>query len=227
MRITAILLLSFLSIVSTASLTRAQDIPEYLKAPPVKTSLDPALLSELRKGGYLILFRHAETVMQPSFSGTPEFREDDFTHCGTQRNLSKDGRNQAAAIGEAFRALEIPIGFVRASPYCRTRDTAWLAFGRVTPRSKFITEKLHPRHGSGGSAKLAKNPQARQTAPNGGYEFHLCEPCQCGRSFWRILAGGRGSGDRRPGYWSWCQSHCKNKMGWLDRCELNSGPSFY
>lgn len=125
-------------------MTRAQDVPEYLKALPVKTSIDPALLSELRKGGYLIFFRHAETVMQPSFSGTPEFREDDFTHCETQRNLSKDGRNQAAAIGEAFRALEIPIGFVHASPYCRTRDTAWLAFGRVTPDRNLLLKSSTP-----------------------------------------------------------------------------------
>jgi broad specificity phosphatase PhoE len=52
--------------------------------------------------------------------------------CATQRNLTVAGRKQARAIGRAIRRLRIPIGQVRASPLCRTRDTARLAFGRAT-----------------------------------------------------------------------------------------------
>ncbi len=51
--------------------------------------------------------------------------------CSTQRNLTAQGRAEARAIGAAIRALGIPIGNVRASPYCRTLETAQLAFGRA------------------------------------------------------------------------------------------------
>lgn len=87
--------------------------------------MTPALLAELRQGGLLIYFRHGET---------PNYRDPepgDITDCAAQRNLSAEGRAQAKAIGAAFRALEIPIGIVRASPKCRCLDTARLAFGRV------------------------------------------------------------------------------------------------
>jgi phosphohistidine phosphatase SixA len=51
--------------------------------------------------------------------------------CARQRNLTDRGRASARAIGEAIRALRIPIGPVLASPLCRTVETAMLAFGRA------------------------------------------------------------------------------------------------
>jgi phosphohistidine phosphatase SixA len=54
-----------------------------------------------------------------------------FDDCPTQRNLVDRGRDDARAIGAAIRALGIPIGKVRASPFCRTVETAELAFGRA------------------------------------------------------------------------------------------------
>ncbi len=55
-----------------------------------------------------------------------------FDDCATQRNLTDTGRAEARAIGAAIRGLGIPIGVVLASPYCRTRETAELMFGRAT-----------------------------------------------------------------------------------------------
>ena len=46
--------------------------------------------------------------------------------------LNDAGRAQARSIGESRRALELPLGDVLASGYCRTRQTAELAFGRAT-----------------------------------------------------------------------------------------------
>ena len=46
-----------------------------------------------------------------------------------QRNLSPEGIEQARTLGEAFRALEIPLDRILASPVFRARDTAELAFG--------------------------------------------------------------------------------------------------
>lgn len=85
---------------------------------------DP-LLRTLRAGGHVLVFRHAIT------ESTTDRREF-LRSCELQRNLSEEGRAQAREIGEAIRALNIPIGDVRSSPMCRTRDTARLAFGRVT-----------------------------------------------------------------------------------------------
>lgn len=87
-----------------------------------------AVLGELRKGGLVIYFRHAQTDQ-----ATVGDAEADLGRCETQRNLSAKGRAEAAQIGKAIKALGIPVGDVLASPYCRTRDTAQLAFDRVTP----------------------------------------------------------------------------------------------
>ncbi len=48
--------------------------------------------------------------------------------CATQRNLSAEGRDQAQRIGSALRARGVTVGEVWHSQWCRTRDTAQLAF---------------------------------------------------------------------------------------------------
>lgn len=83
------------------------------------------LLAELRRGGYVIFFRHAAT----DFSQADTDRQN-LENCRTQRNLSPQGRADAERIGDAFRLLRIPVGQILASPYCRARDTAQLAFAR-------------------------------------------------------------------------------------------------
>jgi phosphohistidine phosphatase SixA len=84
----------------------------------------PAVLDELRSGGMVIYLRHAATDRSQKDSGV------DLARCETQRNLSDAGRDQARNIGAAFAALDIPIGTILSSPFCRVRDTAQLAFGR-------------------------------------------------------------------------------------------------
>jgi phosphohistidine phosphatase SixA len=88
--------------------------------------LTPAVLDGLRHGGYVIYFRHAESA--------PGASDEDAVmgRCDTQRNLSPTGRTQAVLIGRAVAALHIQIGDVWASPFCRTMDTARLAFGKAT-----------------------------------------------------------------------------------------------
>ncbi|MCP3032334.1 histidine phosphatase family protein [Halobacillus sp. A1] len=83
-----------------------------------------SLLSLLRGGGYILYARHAEaTVGEDGMNFT-------FMDCTTQRNLSEAGRKQAAAYGAALRRLRIPlVAPVLASPFCRNRETAELAFG--------------------------------------------------------------------------------------------------
>ena len=87
---------------------------------------ESVLWSALRGGGHAILLRHA---LAPGTGDPPGFRLDD---CGTQRNLSNEGRAQAAAIGKAFRDNGVPVGRVLTSQWCRCRETAvLLALGPV------------------------------------------------------------------------------------------------
>ena len=54
-----------------------------------------------------------------------------YEDCASQRNLTDKGRGEARAIGEHVKRLGIPIGTVLASPFCRTMETARLAFGKA------------------------------------------------------------------------------------------------
>ena len=91
---------------------------------PAQTLAGVELLAALRAGGYVIYLRHADTD-----HSRQDQRPVNFDDCATQRVLSEKGRQNARAIGEAIRALDVPIGPVLASPLCRTVETAVLAFG--------------------------------------------------------------------------------------------------
>jgi phosphohistidine phosphatase SixA len=98
---------------------------------PAPAPVDPAppspaaIVAALKSGGYIVYFRHTAT----DFSQSDE-KMRDFDDCANQRNLTDGGRDQAKRIGEAWRRLSIPVGRVLASPFCRTREVAQLAFGR-------------------------------------------------------------------------------------------------
>ncbi|AOY74638.1 histidine phosphatase family protein [Clostridium formicaceticum] len=86
--------------------------------------MNESLLDLLREGGHVLYARHGEATVgidQPYLN---------FWYCFTQRNLSDRGRRQAVYYGEILRSLQIPISYpVIASPFCRTIETAQLAFG--------------------------------------------------------------------------------------------------
>lgn len=94
----------------------------------------PEIAEKLRAGGYVLLMRHMATERSPDqWSGV------DLDDCSTQRVLSEEGQRQAREFGAAVRRLGIPIGDVLVSPYCRTRETARLAFGRDGTVSPLLT----------------------------------------------------------------------------------------
>jgi phosphohistidine phosphatase SixA len=86
----------------------------------------PALRAALLRGGYVLYFRHAATDF-----GQSDERMTGFEDCARQRNLTDAGRADARAIGAQIRRLQVPIADVLASPFCRTRETAELIFGRA------------------------------------------------------------------------------------------------
>jgi len=83
------------------------------------------LIDALREGGYIIYFRHAETdwSQEDHVSVVGE-----WTSCdpNRMRQLSDKGRAVARQIGVAIKRLNIPVGDVLSSEYCRTRETAAL-----------------------------------------------------------------------------------------------------
>ena len=82
--------------------------------------------------GTIVLFRHA---LAPG-GGDPANHT--INDCSTQRNLSEEGRTQARRIGAEFKQRRIDVAAVWSSQWCRTRDTADLAFpGKRTDQPVF------------------------------------------------------------------------------------------
>lgn len=91
------------------------------------------LLQALRGGGFNIFVRHAETdwSQHDTVQATGDWESCDGARV---RQLSAQGRATARTVGEAMRALSVPVGLVLASPYCRTMQTAELmGYGQPTP----------------------------------------------------------------------------------------------
>lgn len=112
------------------------------------------LVERMRDGGTVLLLRHAETDSAADMTA-------DASDCSRQRNLDGGGRRQARDIGAAVRALRIPIGDVLASPFCRTRDTARIGFGRARSSRALLSTEL-AADGSAGSMRrlLRQRPPA-------------------------------------------------------------------
>ena len=76
----------------------------------------------LVKGGHVAVIRHGNAP--PGYGGDPPgFKIDD---CKTQRNLDELGREQARALGEAFRNQGVRVDRILSSPWCRCLETARL-----------------------------------------------------------------------------------------------------
>ena len=97
------------------------------KAKAADTSLlkGKALLDELKKGGYVVYFRHFETGADFADQVTA-----DIANCWSQRQVNSNGFRDARRIGKFFYDQKIPVSRVIASPFCRTWQSADLAFGR-------------------------------------------------------------------------------------------------
>ncbi|MFN2350157.1 MAG: histidine phosphatase family protein [Thioalkalivibrio sp.] len=99
--------------------------PWLWMTPSIASETHTQLLEQLRAGGLVIYWRH--TI-------TDRSRRDqdlsDMGRCEVQRVLSNAGKAQAQAIGEALAGLDVPVGEVITSPFCRNVESARLAFGR-------------------------------------------------------------------------------------------------
>ena len=89
---------------------------------PIKADLEKKLLNHLEDGGKLIFIRHAYAP------GNGDPNNFNLYDCSTQRNLNKEGRDQAKNIGEFFKKNNIEIDKVLSSEWCRCKETAKIAF---------------------------------------------------------------------------------------------------
>src|SRR5262245_47176950 len=89
-------------------LAAAQETP-----PPQSTDL----VGSLHKGGYVIFFRHTQTDPNQADTDTQNLE-----NTKAQRQLTDKGREQAKEIGQAFRALKIPVSSVVTSQYYRAME---------------------------------------------------------------------------------------------------------
>jgi phosphohistidine phosphatase SixA len=96
-------------------------IAPYAAAARAQTPEDAAWAA-LKKPGTMVLFRHA---LAPGGGDPPGFKVGD---CSTQRNLSDEGQSQAKRMGQTLRARGVQVQAVWHSQWCRTKDTAALAF---------------------------------------------------------------------------------------------------
>ena len=96
-----------------------------LAAPLLRAQPSSDIAALLRAGSCAVMLRHAQT--DAGVGDPPGFQID---NCNTQRNLSAQGRAQAAAIGRWFSSRSLVPVSVQSSPWCRCMDTARLAFGR-------------------------------------------------------------------------------------------------
>lgn len=135
-----------------------------LSAPAAADQLSGrALVDALRQGGHNIYFRHAQT----DWSGSDQVaRDGDWTTCDASRmrQLSPTGRETARRVGDALRALEIPVGEVLSSEYCRAAQTARLLdLGRVETTRDVMN--LRAAEYVGGRAEAVARAQAVLSRP--------------------------------------------------------------
>jgi phosphohistidine phosphatase SixA len=97
------------------------------------------VIAQLRQGGYVLVMRHASSPRQ-----TPSKEEANADNVKLERQLDAAGRRASTAMGQAVRALNIPVGAVLSSPTYRARETVRLA-GFTSPE---IVEEL----GDGGQS---------------------------------------------------------------------------
>jgi len=88
------------------------------------------LVEALRRGGYVLVMRHASSPV-----ATPTARTAEPDNIRLERQLDEAGRSGARAMGEAIKMLRIPIGDVLSSPTYRALETVRLA--SLPPARKF------------------------------------------------------------------------------------------
>lgn len=104
LRITCVGILGLCSLAATSASGQSRNPPE--------------VLAGLQKGGQVIVMRHARSPQ-----AVPDKATANADNTTLERQLDEEGRATATAMGNALRALKIPIGTMLSSPAYRARET--------------------------------------------------------------------------------------------------------
>lgn len=136
-------------------------------APQARAAAPGELVQTLRAGGYVLYFRHAST----DWSQHDQVRgEGSWTSCdpAAMRQLSDAGRDRARRVGAAMRALEIPVGRVFASEYCRCVQTAELLdVGPVTTTRDILNARAAEFVGGPDALRRSARSRLATSPPEG------------------------------------------------------------
>jgi phosphohistidine phosphatase SixA len=129
---TAFLTLAAFATVAPPALTA--EPPPPMSAPAATPTFNeipatPALLGQLRAGGFVLYLRHGYT----DNSRPDRVPSVDLNDCTTQRPLTPAGLEVSTRVGEALRRAGIPIGEVEVSPLCRAKESAAAVLGPDQP----------------------------------------------------------------------------------------------
>jgi phosphohistidine phosphatase SixA len=138
----------------------------FMTEPSIAEPVKPALIEQLRQGGFVLVMRHASSP-----AATPGKSVADPENTELERQLDEKGRQTARDMGRAFKALHIPIGQIFSSPTYRARETIRLAdFGNPTDVAELGDQgrSMQKLNGSGPAewlkSAVAKRPdQGRNT----------------------------------------------------------------
>jgi hypothetical protein len=121
-----------------------------LMSPQSRAADLDGLISSLKDGGYVIVFRHGAT--DDSQKDVYPFKFDDM---GAQRQLSEKGRELARELGAALKKLAVPIGEVYTSRLNRAVETGKLLGGKEVSPVDELTDS-----GAGSTSAMA-NPDGK------------------------------------------------------------------
>ena len=124
------------ALVLTPALAQLPDV----KPPFPEVLATPAILKDLRAGGWVLYMRHGNTDNINSKDEVPV----DLNNCATQRVLDEEGRKVVTQVGKYIRSAKIPVAEVIHSPLCRARDSAQLAFGYLGDKVRPEKDLMYP-----------------------------------------------------------------------------------
>ena len=121
-----------------------------LMSPQSRAADLDGIVSSLKDGGYVIVFRHGAT--DDSQKDVYPFKFDDMS---AQRQLSEKGRELARELGAALKKLGVPIGEVYTSRLNRAVETGKLLGGKEVSPVDELTDS------GAGSASAMANPDGK------------------------------------------------------------------
>ena len=121
-----------------------------LMSPQSRAADLDGLVSSLKDGGYVIVFRHGAT--DDSQKDVYPFKFDDMS---AQRQLSEKGRELARELGVALKKLAVPVGEVYTSRLNRAVESGKLLGGKDVSPVDELTDS------GAGSASAMANPDGK------------------------------------------------------------------